>query len=197
MFNYTYSQCRDSGLQPSDSLGGSLDNPYNPKFYYGDCTTDIHHVAQLYGRYELPGLNTTSGFLRRALGGWSTSYIYTAHSGLPLQVYAGDAFGGSPYGAYAGWDTAVATGPVPQTGLHTNVAGSNGVGTAGDPAGGGSGLNLFANPAAVFAELRPIEISTDTSAERGLFRSLGGWNLDLSIANSTNLTERIKLNVTG
>jgi hypothetical protein len=196
IFNYTLSHCRDSGLQPSDSLGGSLNSPYNPNFYYGDCTTDIRHVAQVYGRYDLPSPNINSGFLNKSLGGWSASYIYSAHSGLPLQVYAGDSFGAGPYGPYTGWDTAVATGPVPKTSIHKNVGGSNGVGIAGDPATGGSGVNLFADPAAVFAKLRPVEISTDTRASRGLFRSLWAWNLDLSLAKSTSLTERVKVKFT-
>jgi hypothetical protein len=193
IFNYTLSHCLDSGLQPSDSLGGELNSPYNPHFYYGDCLTDIRHVAQAYGRYELPSPKSQAGPFGKLLGGWSVSYIFTGYTGLPLQVYAGDAFGAGQYGPFTGWDTAVAIGHVPQPSAHHNVTGSNGVGTAGDPGFGGSGVNLWADPAAVLADLRPVEISTDTRSARGLFHGLGAWNLDSSFAKVTTLTETVRI----
>jgi hypothetical protein len=71
------------------------------------------------------------------------------------------------------------------------VAGSAGVGTDGNPATGGSGLNLFANPQAVLADFRPIQVSQDTRSARGVLRGLPYWNFDLSLAKNTRVTERV------
>jgi len=76
--------------------------------------------------------------------------------------------------------------------LHENVVGTNGIGTAGNASTGGSGLNLFANPAAVFANLRPVELSTDTSTFRGMFNGLGAWDTDFSLSKQTRISERFR-----
>ncbi len=186
IFNYTWAHCLDSGLAQSDSLGGQLDSPYNPKFNYGPCITDIRQSAQLFGRYDLPSVTHGSQLMRKLLSGWATSYVFTASTGLPLKITgATNAFG-------AGAGSVVATGPVPTISLNRNVVGSGGVATAGNGSIGGSGLNLFANPAAVLADLRPIELSTDTTTGRGLFNGLGAWNTDVSLSKETNVTERVK-----
>ena len=77
-------------------------------------------------------------------------------------------------------------------GLHKGVAGSGGVGTTGNPATGGTGLNLFADPAASFNVLRPFLLSQDFRTARGSLRGLGFWNLDMSVGKSTSITERVK-----
>jgi hypothetical protein len=184
--NYTWAHCLDSGLAQSDALGGQLDSPYNPKFNYGPCITDIRQSAQIFGRYELPSTTHGSPLMRKALSGWATSYVFTAFTGLPLKVTGGT----NAYGA--GADSAVAIASVPTVSLNRNVLGTGGIATAGNASAGGSGLNLFANPATVFANLRPIELSTDTTTGRGLFNGLGAWNADLSISKETSVTERIK-----
>jgi hypothetical protein len=55
-------------------------------------------------------------------------------------------------------------------------------------------LNLFADPAAVFKNLRFVLISQDgRRANRGAFRNLGAWNLDFSLGKRTGLTEQLSL----
>ena len=94
IFNYTWAHCLDSGLAQADSLGGSLDSPYNPSYNYGPCITDIRQSAQLYGRYDLPSPRNASPFVKTVLGGWATSYVFTASTGLPIKVTgATSAFG--------------------------------------------------------------------------------------------------------
>jgi hypothetical protein len=59
-----------------------------------------------------------------------------------------------------------------------NVAGSGGVGTN-NP----TGLNMFADPAAVIAQFRPCVLGLDTSCGGfGGLRGLPTWNLDATVA---------------
>jgi hypothetical protein len=65
------------------------------------------------------------------------------------------------------------------------------VGTDGDPATGGSGLNIFANPEATLADFRPIQVSKDARSARGVLRGLPYWNFDLSLAKRTPVREQV------
>ena len=59
--------------------------------------------------------------------------------------------------------------------------GSNGIGTSGNPATGGTGVNMFENPEQVFNDYRRVLVSQDDRAGRGTLRGLPRWNLDLAI----------------
>lgn len=170
VLNWTWSHCFDQFGTLEDTGGAQRTNPFNPDFDYGDCLIDRRHVVQSYGVYELP-LPRTS----KLLGGWYTSWILTASTGAPFLIDAHE----------------ITPGPH-ETGLHRGVAGSGGVGTAADPARGGTGQNLFADPAAVFNNLRFVLISQDgRRSNRGAFRNLGAWNLDFSLGKRTAVTERL------
>lgn len=188
-FNYTWSHCRDLGGVNEDFGGVAPTNPYHLGFDYGDCFSDIRHSIQTYGTYELPFAK--QGWLNPLTKGWSASYIFIWHTGFPLSITQS----GDPYGAGSGFgsfESVRTTGPVgTATGANLGVSGSNGIGTAGDPAAGGTGINLFANPAAVYNSLRPFLLSQDTRSQRGLFRTLGYWNLDFSAAKRTTIREKV------
>src|SRR5262249_49775532 len=78
-----------------------------------------------------------------------------------------------------------AVGFLPHTGdieAHYNVAGSNGIGTT-NP----FGVNLFADPAKSYSELRRRVLAYDTSC--GGYYSLRGlprWNMDAAVAKDIN-----------
>src|ERR1043166_3724643 len=86
--------------------------------------------------------------------------------------------------------------------IHSGVSGSTistplgpqSVGTSGDPATGGTGLNYFSDPAAAFQKFRPALIATDTNDGRNSpLRGLGFWNLDARFGKTTTITERLKV----
>ena len=79
------------------------------------------------------------------------------------------------------------------TDVHSGVAGSNGTGTAGNPATKGTGLNIFADPNAVLKAVRRIHLSEDTRSGRNALRGLGFWQTDMTLGKSTTITERVKL----
>ncbi len=64
----------------------------------------------------------------------------------------------------------------------------------GDASGGGSGVNLFANPTAAYNNLRPVILGVDGRAnDLGPLYGQHRWNLDFTLAKRTAITERVGL----
>lgn len=83
-------------------------------------------------------------------------------------------------------ENAIPIGPIPSSSVHYNVPGSNGSGTS------GFGLNLWANPAAVYNSIRQPILGLDTrDGGWGVLRGLPYWNLDLSLKKNFKITERV------
>ena len=73
---------------------------------------------------------------------------------------------------------------------NTNVS----VGTSGNPAARGTGLNLFAKPEEVFSQFRRVELSQDGRAGRANpLRGPSRWNVDLSLGKTTTIKEDFKV----
>jgi hypothetical protein len=105
-------------------------------------------------------------------------------------VQSTSVFGGAPQvGSVAAGS--IPTRDIPSTSVNANVTGSSGVGTAGSPASRGAGLNLFADPAAVFNSFSPILLSVDGRTGRNRVRGLARWNVDLSLGKKTQVTEGV------
>ena len=74
----------------------------------------------------------------------------------------------------------------------TGTANPNSVATSGT-----TGVNLFANPIAVFNEFRPPVLGLDTSTGGdGPIRGFGFWNLDATLSKDFRATERIGATLT-
>ncbi len=197
--NYTLSKSLDEHgyNQEAESL---VSNGYNLKLDYSPSAFDHTHVFNSNFFYDLPfgpGKHwggTMGRGLGRLAGGWYLGGIFSAQSGAPVFVVeSGNAWGGAPQveSVNAG---AIAFQPVTQSsGVHGAVAGSGGVGTTGNPKAGGSGLNLFSNPAGVLSDFRPILLSADGRNGLNTLRGLSHWNLDVSIGKKTLVTERISV----
>jgi hypothetical protein len=194
--NYTFSKSLDEFGAVQNSME-TIPSAFFPKFDYGPSDFDRTHVFNGHFLYTLPmgrghWLNTGNR-LDKFVGGWEVSGIFRAASGLPLTVSQGvPALGG-------GISLTGSSGAIPlidpnsiNTGVHASVAGSNNVGVGGDPLAGGSGINLFGNPEAVFNSFRRILISKDgRSGRANPLRGFGMWNLDLSLGKTTSLTEKV------
>jgi hypothetical protein len=190
--NYTLSKWNSTGENSTDGGAGVPVNSYNLNYSYGPALGDRRHVISAYGVYDLPfgpGHRYTGGSLRRLVEGWHWSNVMTFASGLPLGV----SMGGQPFGSNSFYESIPAKGGLnTSTGRHTNVPGSNGIGTAGNPANGGSGLNLFADPSAAYADFRPFLISQDTSTSQGFIRGLSRFTWDTSLIKDLRVTERVR-----
>ncbi|MGI8745440.1 MAG: carboxypeptidase regulatory-like domain-containing protein [Bryobacteraceae bacterium] len=196
--NFTFGHSLDTAGLNQD-FDTSASNSYNLRYDYGTSLFDRKFVFNLLGLYQLP-FGKGSGWWNYAARGWSVAPIFSAYSGLPLRVLDGSSqeFGQTTTGR-SGSAVPIAKDTFGNS-VHSGVAGntSTQVGTAGDPGKGGSGLNLFANPDAVFNSFRPTLVSADTSTfGGGQLRGQNRWNLDLSIARTFKFNERWSTTFTG
>ncbi len=186
-FNANYTLSRSWDIHGFNQEAESkMSNALVPELDYAVSAWDRTHVFNANGYYELP-------FKNKYLGGWYVSGILTAASGMPLSVQQSvQAFGGS------GTINSIQAGAIPLNARSSysqtvvgGVTGSNGIGINSDPARGGSGLNMFSNPEAIFNSFRPISLSQDGRNGRHTLRGLNRWNTDLSIGKRTRITERV------
>jgi hypothetical protein len=114
-------------------------------------------------------------------------------SGLPLKVATGS---GQEFGQGGGANSAGAVLIAPDAfgnSVHSGISGDSKtqVGINSNSAAGGTGLNLFANPLAVFNSFRPAMVGIDTtSGGGGQLRGLSRWNLDVALSRKFRFSER-------
>jgi hypothetical protein len=201
MGNYTYSNALDDGLSNQNNAGFYA-NSFNPSVDYGPSSYNRHHVVNIISQYDLPAGNGHwlhgNAVVNQIIGGWYTSGIFSAWSGVPLHVTeSGQVWGGST-SAISVSDYMVPTGPLPGTGLNRGVASgtcSNTIASATVASSvSGTGQDLFSNPAAAYCNFRYVQLSSD--GRTGFSNPVYGlpfWNLDLRLGKTTTITERAKL----
>ena len=195
--NYTLSKSLDTdqGVQNDSS---TLQNPLDPGVVYGPSKFDHKQILNALFVYNLPSRYTRlPAVLNQIVGGWHVSGIFTALSGAPVYVTEGSqVWGGGQRSVFS--TPAVPLAPISSisTGLNTNVAGSGGVGTNGNPATGGTGLNLFANPQAALSNFGFVQLSSNTDGYGHPLRGLSFWNIDSSLGKRFALKERRALDFT-
>lgn len=190
--NFTYAHSLDTrGLNQDFDTAAS--NSYDLHYDYGTSIFDRKFVFNLLGVYEFPFGKGGKGALNYIIKGWSIAPVINIASGLPLKVATGS---GQEFGQGSGSNSGGAILIAPDTfgnSVHSGVAGdaTSQVGINGDPGRGGTGLNLFANPLAVFSSFRPAMVGIDTtSGGGGQLRGLSRWNVDLALNRRFVFTER-------
>jgi hypothetical protein len=197
--NYTFSRSYDqvgavqnsAGLMPNSFF---LDAEYTPSAF------DITHIFNSNAVYELPFGEGTAhrvshGVINKVISGWYTAGIFRATTGFPLTiVQSGQVWGGSQLlsnnsGAIGFGSTDFS----PRVNNHLGNVPSTAAGAAGNPAAKGSGLNIFANPDAVFNSVRRVLLSQDGRSGRNALRGLGFWQFDMSLGKATRITETVRL----
>jgi hypothetical protein len=187
--NFTYSKALGTVSVVQATSGFTSVDPYNIGAGYGLQPFDRKFVYNLFTVYEPPFFKGQHGVVGRLLGGWSFAPIFTAGSGLPLELNTtngdGQAFGEADANNFAADENAVLTCANNfGSSRHNNVSGSGGVGTAGN-------VNLFANPAAVFACVHDPILGLDGGAGgAGVLRGLPFWNVDFQVKKNIHINER-------
>jgi hypothetical protein len=157
---------------------------FNRDVDYRPLGHDIPWVYNLTALYDIPAFSNQRGVLGQVLGGWSLAPLVTAQSGSPLCVGTG----GESFGSWMG---GCAVGLTPYTGgnsAHENIVVSGTAGRAGNPATGGSGINMFTDPQAVYQSFRPMVLGLD-GRFGGFLRGFPGWSFDLAVRKTMRFRE--------
>ncbi len=190
--NFTFAHSLDTGGQNQD-VDSAAPFSYNLHYSYGTSVFDRKAVFNLLGLYELPFGKNGRGALNYVIQGWSVAPVLNISSGLPLKVLDGS---GQEFGQDGGAMSAGAVLMTPDNfgnSVHSGITGDakSQVGINSNAATGGAGLNLFANPLAVFNSFRPVVVGVDTSSGGGgQLRGLPVWNLDLALNRTFRFSER-------
>jgi hypothetical protein len=204
--NFTWSRSLgDVGLSQSTSSTTVL-NPFNiGSSMYGPQPFDIRFVYNLSIVYETKFFKGHP-LAHYTLDGWTFAPLFTAQSGAPLEVNIGagtsdcQSFGESNCSSDSTYENAVTISKY--TGgnsLYENVAGNatTKVGTSGNPATGGSGLNIFADPNAIYNEFGRLVLGVDTNSNgAGILRNFPTWNLDMQVSKEFRIPFREGIGVT-
>src|SRR5262249_44441043 len=129
-------------------------------------------------------------FLDHVIGGWYTSGIVTVFSGLPLTVTQGGQVWGGATSTITVNTAMIPTRPLADAGVSSGSTGCTlaGTGSVGTPAATGAGLNLFADPCAVYGSLRYVSLSADTRTGRANpLRGLPLKNFDMRVGKDTRI----------
>jgi hypothetical protein len=187
--NFTYSKALGTVSVVQATGGFSVVNPYDVGAGYGLQPFDRKFVYNLFTVYQPPFFKGQHGVVGRLLGGWSFAPIFTAASGLPIEVSTsnGDAqaFGEADGVSVTASENAVLTCANNfGSSRHNNVTGSGGIGTAGN-------VNMFANPQAVWNCLRNPILGLDGGAGGGgILRGMPFWNVDFQVKKNVHINER-------
>ena len=203
--NYTYSKALDDGVSNQNAAGG-YSNSFNPNVGYGPSAYDRRNVVNAYYQYDLPAGTGhafhTGNFVDKIIGGWYTSGIFTAWTGLPVYVTEGSQVWGGGTSLTGTSDYMVPVNGLPSTGVNHNVSNtttcSNSYfnGTVGSSTGGSTGTNLdiFSNPGAALCDFNYVQLSSNGRTGRANpMTGLPFWNFDMRFGKSTNIKEHLKL----
>ncbi len=201
--NFTWSHALGMGATTQSSSGYTVMDPWNLRAMYGEQFFDTKFLFNQGLSYHPPFFKNQPGIVGRLLGGWGVAPLFTAQSGLPLEVnIAGDcqSFGESSCDTSTN-ENAVLLGSAPSVSSHYGVTSSGSAGKTGNINSscivngavtcGGIGMNAFADPQAVYNSFRRLVLGVDTAGGgAGRIRGFARWNLDLQMTKDTKFTER-------
>jgi hypothetical protein len=195
--NYTYSKSLDTNQSVQNSAG-ILANPMVPAVDYAPSRFDHKQIFNALFVYNLPTrYSMLPALLNRIAGGFRVSGIVTALTGAPLFVNEGSqVWGGGQRATYSTPAVPTIAAASIHSGVNASVISPAGVGTAGNPATGGTGLNLFADPQSVYNDFTFVQLSSSVDGSGHPIRGLGYWNVDSSLGKIVKLTEHKSLDLT-
>jgi hypothetical protein len=180
LFNYTLSEANSNNLGYYGSGGVASEGAYpvnsnDIEANYGPAFFDARHIVSLSGSYELPfgndrqyGANWNRG-LDAVLGGWSTSFGLTAHSGYPITVQ--DSVRRSLQGTRSTeWPNRIGSGEVSNPTIDRWID-----------------ISAF----------EPAALGTFGNAGVGILRAPSYWNLDMSLSKRFTTVGRQYLMIRG
>jgi len=200
--NFTWGRAFGTGALDQASSEYTAVDSYFIGRGYGPQTWDRKFNYNMFLVYQPPYYKSQHGIIGHALGGWTIAPIFVTGSGVPLPIedfatntspyYGGEEFGAGCCGSYGSTANAVNIGGPGcssfSTTSHTVIT-SNGFGNY------SYNLNLYNNPQAVSNCFRNPILGIDTGAN-GFGAGVRGqpfWNVDMQIRKTTNITERVSV----
>jgi hypothetical protein len=192
--NFTWSRALGTGFRAQSGSSYTCLDQWDFRASYGPQAYDLVFVYNLAMTYQPPFYRSGTGLLGRLLGGWSIAPLFTAQSGAPLRVNTSsgnsEAFG---QGMSTAMENAVLVGPYDfGNSAHYDVYVASGAGINGNPDRGGSGINMFADPNAVYGRFRRLILGIDHGGNGyGVIRGFPTWNLDMTVAKQFRVREQM------
>ena len=190
--NFTWGRALGTGATTQSTSGYTVVDPWNLKMMYGPQFYDTKFLFNAAASYHLPFYTSQQGLLGRVLGGWGISPLFTAQSGLPIQVSSGSncqSFGESSCSNTTN-ENAVLVGSYSGMSSHYGVTATGTAGKNGN-APAGVQLNAFGDPQASYNSFRRLVLGVDNNGGGGgRVWGFNRWNLDVSITKETKFTER-------
>ena len=197
--NFTWGRALGTGSVAQASSSITVPNPYDFKNFgtYGTQAFDVKFTYSLLMLYQPPIFRSQKGVLGHVLGGWALAPLFTARTGLPQRLSVGgnaQAFGEIYSGQSSNYENAAGNGPF--TGGNAAQYNVNAAGTCAGTSGN-TGINMFANPCAVYNQFRRPILGQDTgSGGAGVIRGFPFWNLDATVSKDFRATERLGATLT-
>jgi hypothetical protein len=188
--SYTYAHAIDnisSTFSESNNNAnlGILD-PFNPKIDKGNSDFDQRHRFVFSGTWDIPFARNMSGVGKRILDGWTAAPIISVRGGFPFTLF-------DCTNAFTTCMRAVQTSPHSKTGSAKP-----------DPSGAANTFDYFnfssgfdssyVNPIVGISDFGPFPKNMLT---RGYFYSPGAFYADFGIYKTTQITERLSLQLRG
>jgi hypothetical protein len=194
--NFTYAKALGTGAVTQSTSSFSVIDPWNLHLMYGPNGGngrgfDTKFLFNQSLVYHLPFFSGQQGFVGKVLGGWGVAPLFTAQSGVPVQVQIGSggncqSFGEGNCASIGTNENAVRVGSVPSMSIHHGVVSSGQCGSSGNTLG----VNAFADPQAVCNSFRRLILGVDTNGGGvGRIPGFKRWNMDMSITKETKIGE--------
>ncbi|HEY7403786.1 MAG TPA: carboxypeptidase-like regulatory domain-containing protein [Candidatus Angelobacter sp.] len=189
--NFTWSKALGTGDIPQTRIVYTPVDAWNLHSMYGPQAFDIKFVYNLAMLYQPKAFRSQKGVVGRLLGGWSIAPLFTAQSGLPLQVSMSQGAGSD---CQSFGEINCSSGSTFENAqLVSRYTGGN----SAHYVNGGSTINMFSNPAAVLSEFRRLVLGVDTNGGgAGVLRGFPTWNLDLTLAKDMAVAREGAIGVT-
>jgi hypothetical protein len=201
--NFTFSKSLGTVSQVQATSQFSNSDPFDLSRNYGLQPWDRKFLFNTWVVFQPPFFKHQQGFLGHVLGGWTVAPIFDIGSGLPLPVYAGNAYAdGSPYGggqSFGGSDASnvgsienainICGGATGGSGRNNNPIASS---QYPDLGSAGYGPSLYADPGSVYNCFRNPILGVDEGHNGGAGNQRGQpfWNVDFSVKKNIMFTER-------
>jgi Carboxypeptidase regulatory-like domain len=174
---YTYGHSIDnaSGFRNRDSQVPA----YLPEEFRSSSDFDIRHRLTFSGGWDLPFDRAWASGPKRLVQGWSLYPIFSWRTGFPLSVNAGESLDPTISGPSGAGDANLAN-AVFAPGFSSIVLSNP-----------KTSQNFYFNPNAFLCGGNPCVPTSGYGLPRNFFRGPGRTNLDLALAKTTAITERI------